>query len=108
MTEPALSPRLAYTRQAVEEYLQGVEAQRRELEAAIADARARRQRATDLEKRILSLEQRIGAEFVTAHVRAHAPLDPAPSRFVGSGSDDPRLREASAAPPIEAWDGDRG
>jgi DNA polymerase III delta prime subunit len=50
----------AYTRRDVDEYLDAVAAQRSEIEAAIADAKARYARATDLEQRIATLEQRIG------------------------------------------------
>jgi len=61
----------AYTRRAVEEYLEGVEAQRRQLEAAIAHARARQTRARQLEERIAALENRVGESIVDAHVLAY-------------------------------------
>jgi hypothetical protein len=50
----------AYTRRDVDAYLDAVAAQRAEIEAAIADARDRYTRATELERRIATLEQRIG------------------------------------------------
>jgi hypothetical protein len=71
MTDSAdLGSTPAYTRQAVEAYLKGVEAQRSELESAIAQARARTARALDLEQRIVLLERQIGERFVIAHARA--------------------------------------
>jgi hypothetical protein len=70
MTEPTDLEATAYSRQAVEEYLQRVEAQRRELEEAIAVARARTARATQMEKRILDLERRVGQLVVEAHAQA--------------------------------------
>ena len=61
MTENAeLVVSRAYTRQAVDEYLEAVRVQRFEIEAAIAQARERYARAIHLEQRIASLEQRIG------------------------------------------------
>jgi hypothetical protein len=70
MTEPTdLEATPAYSRQAVEEYLQRIEAERRELEEAIAVARDRTVRAMQMEKRILDLERRVGQLFVEAHVQ---------------------------------------
>ena len=84
-----------YTRQAVDEYLNGVERQRTELQAAIEHARARTAHAIDLKGRIDSLEHRIGESILAAHAQAGArrdvpagPVAPSPS---GLGSDpDPR------------------
>ena len=73
---PELPVTHAYTRQAVEEYLQSVTAQRAELEAAIAHARARTARASDLTQRIEALEHRVGEWIVGAHVQAAAPHGP--------------------------------
>ena len=73
MTDPAdLEVSHGYTRQAVEEYLQGVEVQRRELEEAIADARARASRAADIERRLTALEKKVGESIVAAHAQADA------------------------------------
>ncbi|MGA2520647.1 MAG: CHASE3 domain-containing protein [Acidimicrobiales bacterium] len=49
-----------YTRASVERYLREVADQRAELEAAIADARSRYERASSLEHRIEALEKRVG------------------------------------------------
>ena len=74
-TEPDVTH--AYSRQEVEVYLHGVENQRAELEKAIETARARTRQATELEQRIVALEQRVGQWIVEAHVqsgrRAEAP-----------------------------------
>jgi hypothetical protein len=76
MTEPTdLEVTHAYSRQAVEEYLQAVEAQRRVLEEAIGEARARTARATQVEKRILDLELRVGQLVVEAHVQSEKRPD---------------------------------
>jgi hypothetical protein len=77
MTEPSdLEVSHAYTRQAVEEYVKGVERQRVELQAAIEHARARTARAVDLKARIDSLEHRIGESILAAHAHAGASPDP--------------------------------
>jgi hypothetical protein len=89
MTEPSdREVSHAYTRQAVDEYLNGVERQRVELQAAIEQARARTAHATDLKGRIDSLEHRIGESILTAHAQAGArhdvpagPVTPSPSRI---------------------------
>jgi hypothetical protein len=74
MTEPPELPVThAYTRQAVEEYLQSVTAQRAELGAAIAHARARTARASSLTQRIEALEHLVGEWIVGAHAQAGAP-----------------------------------
>jgi hypothetical protein len=76
MTEPSdLEVSHAYTRQAVEEYVKGVERQRVELQAAIEHARARTERAVDLRGRIDSLEHRIGESILTAHAQAGVASD---------------------------------
>jgi hypothetical protein len=77
MTEPIeLDVTPAYTRQAVDEYLRDVTAQRTELEAAIAHARARTASALDRERRIAVLERRVGERIVGAHVRAAGQSEP--------------------------------
>jgi len=88
MTEPIdFEVSHAYTRHAVEEYLQGVEVQRTELGAAIADARARTARASELKHRIASLEHQVGARIVLAHAQADVRPDvsaTSPGRASGS------------------------
>ena len=71
MNEPSeLDVTHAYSRQEIEVYLGGVEAQRSELEAAIAAARTRTKVASELERRLVALEQRVGRFFVEAQVQA--------------------------------------
>jgi len=87
MTEPTdFEVSHAYTRQAVEEYMAGVEAQRIELLAAIAHARARAARAVEVKQRIASLEHRVGEWIVTAHAqddrRTDRAVTPPRPRFV--------------------------
>jgi hypothetical protein len=61
MTEPAgLGVNRVYTRQSVEDYLRAVADKRIELELGIVRARTRLERATQLEQRIDSLEQKVG------------------------------------------------
>jgi len=89
MTEPSEFPvTRGYTRQAVEEYLEGVAAQRAELESAITHARARTARASDLTQRIAALEHRVGEWIVTAHAQAdprqRVPAAPGGGSVVGS------------------------
>jgi len=76
----------AYTRQAVEEYLKGVERQRVELQAAIEQARARTAHAVGLKERIDSLEHRIGESILTAHAQAGVRHDVPPSPVTPSPS----------------------
>jgi hypothetical protein len=94
MTEPTdLDITPAYTRQAVDDYLQGVARQRSELEAAIAHARARAARASDLERRIAALERRVGEWIVGAHVNTagqRVPVFTEPTTSPGMGRDDDR------------------
>ena len=67
MTEPAeVGVTRVYTRQSVEDYLGAVAEKRIELEMAIARARDRLQRATELEQRVESLEQKVGEWIVLA------------------------------------------
>jgi hypothetical protein len=74
MTEPTdFEVTRGYRREAVEDYLQGVEAKRRELKEAIAHARARTARALEMERRISSLERRVGEWIVTAHAQTDLP-----------------------------------
>ena len=129
MTEPTdLEVTQAYSRQAVEEYLQGVEAQRGELEEAIAVARARTARATQVEKRILDLELRVGQLIVEAHVPSeHRPDEsavftdtsvvsaPLPVQMPGAeASGDSAtaplqaLRPPPPPPPSPGWEADNG
>jgi hypothetical protein len=71
MTDPTeLDVTRGYSRQEVEVYLREVETQRAELEAAIEAARARATHASELERRIVALEQRVGQWIVEAHVQA--------------------------------------
>jgi hypothetical protein len=58
-----------YARLAVEEYLAGVDNEKRHLEAAIAHARGRIASVVDRERRIAELEHRVGQSIVTAHGR---------------------------------------
>ena len=129
MTEPTdLEVTHAYSRQAVEEYLHGVEAQRRELEIAIAEARARTARATHVEKCIVDLEHRVGQLIVEAHVQPDKPADP-PRVFTdapvaatplaslhrdagevpeGSVASTPPAWKPPPPPPPSGWEADRG
>jgi hypothetical protein len=105
MTEPSEFPVThAYTRQAVEEYLEGVAAQRAELEAAIAHARTRTARASDLTRRIAALEHRVGEWIVTAHAgsgaRQGAPAVSVDGPVVG-------LAPSSTIPQATGWEADR-
>jgi hypothetical protein len=115
MTEPSdLEVSHAYTRQAVEEYVKGVERQRLELQAAIEQARARAAHAVGLKERIDSLEHRIGESILTAHAHAGpphdvpaGPLTPSPS----GGAPDPdvhQTRPTSLWSSSAGWEQDRG
>jgi hypothetical protein len=100
MTQPPELPVThAYTRQAVEEYLQSVTAQRAELEAAIAHARARTARATDLTQRVEALEHRVGEWIVGAHAQAAAPHRSPAAPIGGSGGGAPPSTPPPPPPP---------
>jgi len=77
----------AYTRQALEQYLQVVAEQRDELVAAISEARARAARAEQTGRRIASLEQRVGHWIVAECARAQSPdAQPTPrTQSAGAG-----------------------
>jgi hypothetical protein len=87
-----------FTRHAVEEYLRAMSNERIDLEAAIAGARARLERATFLERRLQSLEQRVGEWVVLslALQRREVPLD-VPTSSVASGDRAPSVPAGGAA-----------
>jgi hypothetical protein len=83
----------AYTRQAVDEYVKGVERQRVELQAAIEQARVRTAHAVGLKERIDSLEHRIGQSILTAHAGARHDMPAGPVTPSPSGAPDPDVHQ---------------
>ena len=104
ITEPAemAVPRV-YTCQSVEDYLGAVADKRIELEVAIARARARLERATELEQRIESLEQKVGEWIVLAlALRRDPDASPGPLHLAPPGLE---ARVLPAVPPTYGVDG---
>jgi hypothetical protein len=99
-----LGPNQAYTTQGVEFYLQAVAERRAELNAAIAHARARRARALELERRLASLEQRLGKWILTNFVVVYQRTAPNIAHQAVNGPDGVSLpfldfsRSADATP----------
>ena len=63
---PEPSASRGYTRRSVDEYLRGVAVQRAQLEEAIRQATARRDRAIEVQRGIASLEKKVGRQIITS------------------------------------------
>jgi len=124
-----LSSTHAYTRQAVQRYLQAVAVKRTELEAAIAEARARSARVAQIETLLASLEQRIGRWILADRAQSGlqgagnsgprplesettrvlgAPFEARPLHAVptaGGAAGQPRATATVVEPPAAYWDG---